>query len=164
MPYDALITSDLHNQAEEIHWEHEHLMDELADLDSAFDDIDFDSEPVPKLEGIDDADRIVRNLLSELPVHFANEEATVLPAISSVNPALSAFSSEMASQHQEIWRALNVVARELRHLSSSMDLAEDIVKVRAHVERLCRELAVHMKSEERMYTVLDEHKPELASA
>ncbi len=164
MATDALISSDLHNQAEEIHWEHEHLIDELADLDSAFDDIDFDSAPVPNLDGVDDANRIVRDLLAELPLHFVNEESTVLPAIASVNPALSAFSSEMARQHDEIWKALNVVAGELRHLSSSTDLAEDIVKVRAHVERLCRELAVHMKSEERMYTVLDEHKPELASA
>ena len=39
MVSDAVITSDLHSEAEEIHWEHEHLMDELADLDSALDEL-----------------------------------------------------------------------------------------------------------------------------
>jgi hemerythrin len=156
MVSDAVITSDLHSEAEEIHWEHEHLMDELADLDSALDEIDFDSAPVPNLDGVDDANRIVRDLLAELPLHFVNEEATVLPAIASLNPTLSAFSSEMAWQHHEIWKALNLLSAELRHLASSTDLAEDIARVQSHIEKLCRALRIHMKSEERMYTVLAE--------
>jgi iron-sulfur cluster repair protein YtfE (RIC family) len=158
MAAEAVLTSHLHKETEEIHWEHEHLMDELTDLDSALDEIDFDSAPVPRLAGVEDASRIVRDLLAELPQHFANEEATVLPAIATVNPILSAFSSEMTRQHHEIWKALNLVAAELRHLKSSDDLAEDIVRVQGHIDKLCRALITHMKAEEHMYVVLDDHQ------
>jgi hypothetical protein len=164
MATEALVKYDLGAKSEEIHWEHEQLMEALVELDSALAEVDFDSQPVPKLESINDARRIVCDLLAELPLHFANEEATVLSAIASVNPSLSAFSSEMVRQHHEIWKSLSLVAAELRDLRSSTDLAEDLARVQVHIEELCRTLVAHMKSEERMYAVLEEHKPELACA
>lgn len=142
------IANHVKREAERLHFEHEHIADELQDLDEALRSIDFDSEPLPHLEGLVEAGAIVRSLESELPTHFVEEEGSLLQDLVRLDPELSGWAAAMAENHSCVWRELETIHVSLNHLSSSTELAEDVESLQDHVGKLRDLIKTHACSEE----------------
>src|SRR5215472_19071333 len=129
------IASNLEMDSERVHFEHEHIEDELQDLDAAIQSIDFDSEPLPELDGMAVAGVIVRNLECELPEHFMEEEETLLPDLARLDPELTDWVGAMRHNDVQIWRELEAIRSRLEGLKSSTDRAEDLDQIQSNLAK-----------------------------
>ena len=141
-------------EAAEIELEHEHIQDELADLAAALDDVDLDAQPVPQLNGLSEAEAIVRSLLAEMPQHFLAEETSLMPSVCEQRPQAEKAAGMLMHHHRHIWEALNLLEAELRALGRSTDLAEDVAVVQQHAQRLRNAIATHIEAEELLYRAI----------
>jgi uncharacterized protein YicC (UPF0701 family) len=141
-------------QAEEIELEHEHLRDEVDDLESALAVVNLDAEPLPELEGLEEADAIVHHLMEELPAHFMSEEARLQLVNRDDQPENGVWTQQLEHQHDAIWRAVEGLASELKKLRSSVELTEDLDRLQIHVEQLRHMLESHRVAEELCFHLL----------
>jgi len=142
------IASNLEMDTERVHFEHEHIEDELQDLDAAIQSIDFDSEPLPQLDGMTAAGVIVRNLECELPGHFMEEEGTLLPDLARLDPELTDWVGAMRHNDVLIWRELEAIRTGLARLRSSTDMTEDLDQIQSNLARLRHFIHTHAYGEE----------------
>ena len=142
------IVSNVEMDTERIHVEHEHLEDELQDLDAALSSIDFDSEPLPQLDGLAQAGAIVRHLECELPDHFIEEEGALLPDLVRLDPELTDWMAAMRHNDVLIWTELEGLRQGLEALKSSTDMAEDLDRVQSNLAKLRHLLRTHACAEE----------------
>jgi hypothetical protein len=142
------IASNLKMDTERVHFEHEHLEDELQDLDAAIQSIDFDSQPLPELDGMAAAGVIVRNLECELPGHFREEEGTLLPDLARLNPELTDWVGAMEHNDVLIWRELEAIRTSLERLKSSTEMTEDLDQIQSAVAKLRHLIHTHAHGEE----------------
>jgi hypothetical protein len=141
-------------QAEEIELEHQHLRDEVDDLEAALEVVDLDAEPLPELEGLEEADAIVHHLMDELPAHFISEEARLQLVQNAEGLESDSWTSQLEHQHDLIWRAVEGLASELKKLRSSLELTEDLDRLHLHVEQLRHMLESHRVAEELCFQLL----------
>ena len=142
------IASNLEMDTQRAHFEHEHIADELQDLDAALQSIDFDSEPLPQLDGLAEAGAIVRNLECELPNHFIEEEESLLPNLAWLDPELAPWIGAMRHHDVQIWQKVEAVRTGLEKLNSSTDMAEDLDAIKSTVAALQELVRTHACAEE----------------
>jgi len=148
---------EVETQTEEIELEHEHLRDEVDDLESALAVVDLDAEPLPELEGLEEANAIVHHLIQELPAHFMSEEARLQSMHKIDEPDAGSWTRSLQRQHDSIWRAVEDLAAELKKLRSSMELTEDLERLHVHVEQLRHMLESHRVAEELCFHLVTRH-------
>lgn len=137
-----------------VHREHQLLMSELDELQTALNSLICYSEVYANLAGTEQVYRCGRHLIEWLPGHFDNEEATVLADIEKRSPELAAFSREMKNQHKTLRGRLELFCRAIEDFEDSEDLGAAIDELKSRGQQFTRELAAHMGAEERKFDQL----------
>lgn len=145
------ITAAFRSDSQLIHHEHQALSSELAALEFALDSLICYSEAFTHLAATERVYRCGRHLARTLPVHFENEEATVLAEIASLSPELNEFSAEMKRQHQELRQQLTRFCLLIDQVEGSSDIERTVSEVKDHGLQFARALAAHMDAEERKF-------------
>jgi hypothetical protein len=145
------MTEAFRSDSQLIHHEHRALSSELAALEFALDSLICYSEVFTNLAATERVYRCGCHLARTLPVHFENEEATVLAEIGRLSPELNEFSEEMKRQHRELRQQLTRFCLLVDQVEGSSDIEGAVSEVKEHGLQFARALAAHMDAEERKF-------------
>jgi hypothetical protein len=145
------MTAAFRNDSQLIHHEHQALSSELAALEFALDSLICYSEAFTNLAATERVYRCGRHLARTLPVHFENEEATVLVEIAGLGPEFNKFAEEMKRQHQDLRQQLTGLCLLLDQVEGSSDIERAVSELKDHGLQFARALAAHMDAEERKF-------------
>jgi hemerythrin HHE cation binding domain-containing protein len=145
------VTAAFRSDSQLIHHEHQALSSELAALEFALDSLICYSEVLTNMAATERVYRCGRHLARTLPVHFENEEATVLAEIARLSPELNKFSEEMKRQHQELRQQMTRFWLLVDQIEGSSDMEQAVSEVKEQGLQFARALAAHMETEERKF-------------
>jgi hypothetical protein len=145
------VTEAFRSDSQLIHHEHQALSSELAALEFALDSLICYSEVFTNLAVTERVYRCGRHLARTLPVHFENEEATVLAEIASLGHEFNKFAEEMKRQHQDLRQQLTGFCLLIDQVEGSSDIEQAVSAVKDHGLQFARALAAHMDAEERKF-------------
>ena len=148
------MTAAFRSDAQLIHHEHQALSSELAALEFALDSLICYSEAFTNLAATERVYRCGRHLARTLPVHFENEEATVLAEIAGLGPEFNKFAEEMKRQHQDLRQQLTGFCLLIDQVEGNSDIEQAVSEVIEHGLQFARALAAHMDAEERKFASL----------
>lgn len=138
-----------------IHHEHEELMAQLDQLESALEQITCYSEIFTDLATANQAVSRGKWMAEWLPKHYAHEETTVLETIARMSPELASFAREMKRQHQEMRIKLENFRDHLAHLNQQSDLEKAVAELKQEGKDLTRVMRQHMAAEEKKFDGLE---------
>lgn len=144
----ASFTPAFHTASHKVHCEHQELINQLAELDAALDELVCYSEVFANLASAGQVCRCGRRLAELLPEHFGREESTVLTTVAQVSPELADFAREMRCQHDQLRLRLSNFCRAVEQLESGQDLDDCICRLKQDGKMLASELTSHVALEE----------------
>jgi Hemerythrin HHE cation binding domain len=151
----ASLDPAFHQEAIDIHREHEELIAQLDQLDAALDQIFCFAEIFTDLATANHAMSRGKWLAEWLPSHYAHEETTVLETIARMSPELSSFAREMKRQHNEMRVRLETFREHLAHLTESPDLENAVNELKKEGGYLTRMMRLHLATEEKKFASLE---------
>jgi hypothetical protein len=143
------LSTAFRNDTEINHHEHEFLMQQLAALDSALDELVCYAEVFADLGSAARVCRCGRELALALPRHFAHEEAAILEPVSKLNSELAVFTEEMKRQHRVFQAQFEALRQVMDGLEDAPDLEAAICALKEKGQEFTHGLASHMGAEER---------------
>jgi len=138
-----------------IHREHEELVSQLDQLDSALEQIACYSEIFTDLATANQAMARGKWMAEWLPKHYAHEETTVLQTIARMSPELASFAREMKRQHQEMRLRLERFRDHIAHITENGDLEAAVAELKHEGKDLTRMMRLHMAAEEKKFAGLE---------
>jgi hypothetical protein len=151
----ASLDPTFHRETVSIHQEHEELMTQLDQLDSALEQIVCYSEVVSDLATANQAISRGKWMAEWLPKHYAHEETTVLETIAKMSPELASFAREMKRQHDEMRVRLECFRDHLAQLQESPELEAAVAELKREGKDLTRVMRLHMAVEEKKFAGLE---------
>jgi hypothetical protein len=151
----ASLDPTFHLETVSIHHEHEELMTQLDQLDSALEQIVCYSEIFTDLATANQAISRGKWMAEWLPKHYAHEETTVLATIAKMGPELASFAREMKRQHDEMRGRLECFRDHLAHLHESSELEAAVAELKREGKDLTRVMRLHMAVEEKKFAGLE---------
>jgi hypothetical protein len=146
---------NFHQETASIHREHEELLWQLDQLDSAVDQLVCYAELFTDLSTADQAMSRGKWMAEWLPKHYAHEETTVLETIARMSPELASFAREMKRQHNEMRVRLENFRDHLSHLHESHDLENAVKELKHEGSHLTRMMRLHLSAEEKKFASLE---------
>jgi hypothetical protein len=144
-----------HQETVSIHREHEELVSQLDQLDSALEQIACYSEIFTDLATANQAMARGKWMAEWLPKHYAHEETTVLQTIARMSPELASFAREMKRQHQEMRVRLERFRDHIAHITENGDLEAAVAELKHEGKDLTRMMRLHMAAEEKKFAGLE---------
>ncbi|HEY5177919.1 MAG TPA: hemerythrin domain-containing protein [Terriglobales bacterium] len=151
----ASLDPKFHEETANIHKEHEELVAQLDQMDSALEQIVCYSEIFTDLATANQAISRGKWMAEWLPRHHAHEETTVLETIARMSPELASFAREMKRQHNEMRVRLENFRDLLAHLSESGDLENAVNQLKKDGKDFTRMMRLHMAAEEKKFAGLE---------
>lgn len=142
---------NFHREAISIHREHEELMAQLDQLESALEQIVCYSEIFNDLATANQAMSSGRWMAEWLPRHYAHEETTVLETIAKMSPELASFAREMKRQHRELRLRLENFGELISHLHEAADLEAAVAELKRQGKDFSRLMRLHMAAEDQKF-------------
>ncbi len=127
--------------SQKVHDDHEALSQELAELDTALEELAHSA-------GAERICRRIRLLSQVVPEHFGREEEELLAVVEKVSPELKVFAGEMKRQHQAICKLLVDFCFAAEELRQARNGEASIDKVKGKGKLLAQELSNHVALEE----------------
>lgn len=143
-----------HADSQANHQEHELLLGQLHELESALNGLICYAEVYADLGTAAQVYQSGRRLQASVPRHFQHEEQSVLDAVAALGPDWSAFCKEMKRQHQQLCGKLKDFCAAMDELEDAQDLEESIADLKQKGEEFSRQMASHMGAEERRLEIL----------
>lgn len=144
-----------HLETVSIHHEHEELMTQLDEMDSALEQIACYSEIFTDLASANQAMSRGKWMAEWLPKHYAHEETTVLATIAKMSPELASFAREMKRQHNEMRVRLENFRDHLARLNETANLEAAVTELKREGKDLTRAMRLHMAVEEKKFGGLE---------
>lgn len=144
----ATLTPAFRSDTAKVHCEHQALINELTELDSALDELVCYSEVYANLATARQVCACGRHLAELLPQHFGREEDTVFTTVARVSPELAEFAAEMRHQHDQLRARLAAFSRAVEQLEVAEDIADAVCSVKEQGKLLACELTRHVVLEE----------------
>jgi hypothetical protein len=151
----ASLDPSFHQETVSIHHEHEELMAQLDQLDSALEQIVCYSEIFADLSTTNQAISRGKWIAEWLPKHYEHEETTVLATIAKMSPELASFAREMKRQHNEMRVRLEGFRDHLAHLEPRDGVEAAVAELKREGKDLTRVMRLHMAVEEKKFTGLE---------
>ena len=151
----ASLDPNFHEETADLHREHEQLMAQLDQLDSALEQMVCYTEVLTDLAMANHAAARGKWMAEWLPKHHAHEETTVLEMVAKMSPELAAFAREMKRQHNEMRLRLETFRDHLAHVGERRDLETAVAELKREGKDLTRMMRLHMSAEERKFTGLE---------
>jgi hypothetical protein len=151
----ASLDPNFHQETVSIHHEHEELMTQLDQLDSALEQIVCYSEIFTDLATANQAMSRGKWIAEWLPKHYQHEETTVLNTIARMSPELASFAREMKRQHDEMRVRLESFRDHLARLNETGDLEAAVAELKHEGKDLTRAMRLHMAVEEKKFSGLE---------
>ena len=151
----ASLDPDFHEEARNLHREHEELMAQLDKLDSALEQIVSYTEVLTDLAMANQALASGRWIAEWLPKHYAHEETTVLEMIAKMSPELASFAREMKRQHGEMRVRLESFRGHIAHVGEQRDLEAAVAELKREGKDLTRLIRLHMATEDKKFAGLE---------
>jgi len=134
---------------EEIHREHESLLNDLMQFERALDSIDCYSEVLVNLVAVGEVAFLTRRLVYQLLRHFTREEETVLAPLAEISPELGDLVEKLRREHGELNGRLATFAVGVEELESADDLYDAIWQMKEQGKGLTCAIIQHVAREER---------------
>ena len=151
----ASLDPKFHEETVSIHKEHEELVAQLDQMDTALEQIVCYSEIFTDLATANQAISRGKWMAEWLPRHHGHEETTVLETIARMSPELASFAREMKRQHNEMRLRLESFRDLLEHLSESQDLEGAVNQMKKQGQGLTRMMRLHMAAEEKKFASVE---------
>ena len=136
-------------ESEKVHCDHRVLLEQLAELQWALDNLECYSEVYANLATAARVKELGRKLLAELPEHFTREERSLLATVAKISPELSEFAEEMKLEHIDLRAQLAAFQVGLEELESGEDVADAVCRVKEMGTDFALSLSAHVALEER---------------
>lgn len=128
--------------------EHKAVVNELAALSLALDQMCRESDEFANLAAAKQVQFLVKDLTQLLPGHFLHEERTVLGTVAEVSRELAAFAQEMKRQHRDLERRFADFRVTLEQLDTVENLDSAFARIKQQGRDLVRDLERHIQAEE----------------
>lgn len=151
----ATLDSKFHEETVSIHKEHEELVAQLDQMDSALEQMVCYAEVFTDLATANQAMSRGQWMAEWLPRHYEHEETTVLETIARMSPELASFAREMKRQHNEMRVRLESFRDLLEHLSESEDLESAVIQTKKQGRELTRMMRLHLSAEEKKFASVE---------
>jgi len=151
----ASLDPSFHLETINIHREHEELIAQLDQLDSALDQLFCFAEIFSDLATANQATASGRWLAEWLPRHYAHEETTVLATLAQMGPELASFAREMKRQHNEMRLRLENFREHLTDLREARDLEDAVQQLKQEGSHLTRMMRLHLAAEEKKFASVE---------
>ncbi len=148
------VEQSFHNHALLVHHEHNDLVVQLDQLDTALQNMVCYPHLFTDLSSANLAISGSKWLAEWLPGHYQNEETTVLADVAKISPELAAFAHEMKRQHKQMRLRLENFRELLSHLSESPDVETAVAAIKKAGTDLTRCMRLHMAAEENKFASL----------
>ena len=132
----------------QVHCDHERLIDDLSELGDALDDLSGCSEIFAYRAAAERVSRCGQRLSQILPEHFLREETSLLDTIAKVSPELAEFAREMRSQHVALRSRLGEFCTAVQKLEHAGDYGDAVSSVNDSGRSLITEVREHVVLEE----------------
>jgi hemerythrin-like domain-containing protein len=135
--------------SEKVHCDHRVLLEELAELQWALDNLECYSEVYANLASVPRVQELGHKLIDSLPEHFTREERSLLTTVSKISPELAEFADEMKREHVELRARLAEFQKGLERLAEGDDVATSVCQVKDLGTDFALSLGAHVALEER---------------
>ncbi len=146
---------NFHLETVSIHHEHEELIAQLDQLDSALEQIVCYSEIFSDLATANQATSRGKWIADWLPKHHAHEETTVLETIARMTPELASFAREMKRQHTEMRMRIENLRDHIAHIGENRDLETAVAELKREGRDLTRMMRLHISAEEKKLATVE---------
>ena len=136
-------------ESQKVHGDHETLLQELAELQWALDNLVCYSEVFADLATAGKVRELGHHMKALLPAHFVREETTVLATVARISPELADFAEEMKRQHKELGAEFKAFLAALAEFESSNDLDSAICHIKETGSQFAHDLSAHVDLEEK---------------
>jgi iron-sulfur cluster repair protein YtfE (RIC family) len=136
-------------ESQKVHGDHETLLQELAELQWALDNLVCYSEVFADLASAGKVRELGHHMKALLPAHFVREEATVLATVARISPELAAFAEEMKRQHKELGAEFKAFLAALQEFETSNDVDAAVCHIKESGSQFAHDLSAHVDLEER---------------
>jgi len=144
----ATFPTNFRSDTARIHRDHQALVPQLVELDSALDELAGSAQVFANLYSAEKVCRCGRFLAEALPEHFSREEQSLFTTVAEVSPELDEFAREMRRQHDQLRQLLSDFSRAVQALEGGDDLAASVDLVKEKGKLLAREMSEHIALEE----------------
>ena len=151
----ASLDPKFHEETISIHKEHEELLAQLDQLDTAVEQMACYAEIFTDLATANQAMSRGRWVAEWLPKHYEHEETTVLETIARMSPELASFAREMKRQHKEMRVRLESFRDRLARMSEASDLENAVNEMKREGKDLTRMMRLHMAAEEKKFASVE---------
>ncbi len=145
----ASLSNAFSAESQKVHFDHETLLGELAELQWALDNLVCYSEVFADLATAGKVRELGHHMKALLPAHFVREEATVLATVARISPELAAFAEEMKRQHKELGAEFKAFLAALQEFETSNDVDAAVCHIKESGTQFARDLGEHVALEER---------------
>lgn len=145
----ASLTSAFCVESQKVHCDHGTLLEELAELQWALDNLVCYSEVYANLASAARVREIGTKLADQVPGHFVREESTLLATVSKVSPELAEFAEEMKREHIDLRVQLAQFKAALAELDAGQDVDSAVCHVKEQGTDFALKMSAHVALEER---------------
>jgi len=131
-----------------VHNDHEAIINELTELDTALDDLAGCSARFAYRAAMERVSRCGQRLSQMLPEHFVREETSLLDTVAKVSPELSDFAREMRGQHHTLRGRLGEFCIAVQKLENDTNRTQAVSDVNECGKTFASELRAHVLLEE----------------
>ncbi len=135
--------------SQKVHCDHRVLLEELAELQWALDNLECYAEVYANLATARQVQELGHKLIESLPEHFAREERSLLATVAKISPELEEFAEEMKREHAQLRARLAEFQTSLEQLEKSDDVATSVCQVKELGTDFALSLGAHVALEER---------------